>query len=371
MEQGLPGGPARVATAPGRVNVMGDHTDYNDGFALPAAIGLSCTVRFTPRRDGRIEVASDADPDNGRVWLPADGRVGLGAGRELGAAREGWPALVASVAAALDRRGRPADGMTADVTSDVPLGAGLSSSAAFEVAIGSALCDVARSPLPVADLARACREAEEAATGVPCGPMDQLASLFGRRGHALFLDCRTLEVEPVAVPEDLRVVAIHTGVARRLAGSAYASRRDACARLALDLGVASLRDATPAQVRDVPLGRHVVHENARVLETVEALRRNDRAALGTLFADSHQSLAEDYGVSTPELDLLVAEATGAGAVACRMTGGGFGGCVVALLDHRTADDVLRRTTERYRAATGHEPIVYPCDPSDGARVGPA
>src|SRR3954469_22694907 len=136
MEQGLPGGPARVATAPGRVNLMGDHTDYNDGFALPAAIGLSCTVRFTPRRDGRIGGASDAEPDNGRISLPADGRVGLGAGRELGAAREGWPALVASVAAALDRRGRPADGVTADGKTHVPLGGRPLSPAALEGGVG-------------------------------------------------------------------------------------------------------------------------------------------------------------------------------------------------------------------------------------------
>jgi len=201
--------------------------------------------------------------------------------------------------------------------------------------------------------------------------MDQLASLFGRRSHALLLDCRSLDVEPVALPDDLSIVAIHTGVARRLAGSAYASRRDACARLARDLGIASLRDATLPQVRKSPIGRHVVSENARVLATVDALRRNDREALGALFAESHRSLAEDYEVSTPELDALVAEATAAGAIACRMTGGGFGGCVVALLDRSTDDKVLTRTTERYRSATGHEPIVYPCDPSHGASVGDA
>ena len=233
------------------------------------------------------------------------------------------------------------------------------------MAIALALSDAAGWTLPRADLAAACREAEEAATGVPCGPMDQLASLFGRRSHALLLDCRSLDVEPVALPDDLSIVAIHTGVARRLAGSAYASRRDACARLARDLGVASLRDATLPQVRNSPIGRHVVSENARVLATVDALRRNDREALGALFAESHRSLAEDYEVSTPELDALVAEAT------CRMTGGGFGGCVVGLLDRSTDDEVLTRTTERYRSATGHEPIVYACDPSDGASVGDA
>ncbi len=354
---------ARIAAAPGRVNLMGDHTDYNDGFALPAAIPLSCRVEYAAVASQRISVSSDAAPAQGVVSLAADGTAD-----DL---RTDWPGLVSAVAASLDRRGRSPIGMTAAVSSDVPLGAGLSSSAAFEIAIGSALCDAAGWPLPSAELAAACREAELAATGVPCGPMDQLASVFGRRGHALLLDCRSLEIEPVAVPDDLRIVAIHTGVARRLAGSAYASRRDACARLTHDLGVASLRDATPTQVSDQPFGRHVVSENARVLATAEALRSNDRKALGTLFAESHRSLADDYAVSTAELDALVDAATASGTVACRMTGAGFGGCVVALLDRTDADEVIARTTERYESRTGHRPTVYPCDPSDGARVGPA
>ena len=361
MNHDRPDGPRGIATAPGRVNLMGDHTDYNDGLVLPAAIPLSCRVRFTPSADEQIRVRTDADPG---------GEVTIRAGDAPDGGR-GWAALVASVAASLDARGRPARGMAAHVSSDVPLGAGLSSSASFEVALALALCGAAGWSLERAELAAACREAEEAATGVPCGPMDQLASLFGKRGHALMLDCRSLETDAVAVPAGLRVVAIHTGVARTLAGSAYASRRDACARLARDLGVASLRDATPPRVRDSPIGRHVVSENARVLATADALRLDDRDALGTLFAESHRSLAEDYGVSTPELDALVAAATAAGAVACRMTGAGFGGCVVALLDRATADAVLARATERYRTATGHEPIVYRCDPSDGARIDPA
>jgi galactokinase len=363
MQTDAASGFARIAVAPGRVNLMGDHTDYNHGFALPAAIALSTRVGFAPAADGWLRLATDAEPEDGVVAIPAGGA--------LEEPHPAWAVLAAAVAASLDRRGRPAGGMSARVSSDVPLGAGLSSSAAFEVAVTLALCDTAGWSVARTELAAACREAEEVATGVPCGPMDQLASLFGRRGHALLLDCRSLEIEPVAIPEDLSIVAIHTGVARRLAGSAYASRRDACARLARDLGVASLRDATPPQVRDSPIGRHVVSENARVLATVEALRRNDREALGALFAESHRSLAEDYEVSTPELDALVAEATSAGAIACRMTGAGFGGCVVALLDRSTAEDVLIRTAERYRKATGHEPVVYRCDPSAGADVNPA
>src|SRR3954454_18414632 len=351
---------ARIAAAPGRVNLMGDHTDYNDGFALPAAIPLSCRVEYAAVASQRISVSSDAAPAQGVVSLAADGTAD-----DL---RTDWPGLVSAVAASLDRRGRSPIGMTAAVSSDVPLGAGLSSSAAFEVAIGLALCDAAGWAFPPGELGAACREGQRGRTGGPSGPMDQLASVLGRRNHALLLDCRSLETEPVAVPDGLRVVAIHTGVARRLAGSAYASRRDACAALARELGVASLRDATPAQVRDAALGRHVVSENARVLATTEALRRDDRDALGSLFAESHRSLAEDYGVSTPELDLLVAEAAAAGAVACRMTGAGFGGCVVALLDRAGAEEVLARVTERYRAGSGHQPTVYPCDPSDGARV---
>jgi galactokinase len=203
---------------------------------------------------------------------------------------------------------------------------------------------------------------------VPCGPMDQLASVRGVEGHALFLDCRSLEIEPVRVPAGLQVVAIHSGVARRLAGSEYASRREACQMLARHLGVGSLREANFDQVSASPLGRHVVTENERVLATVDALRRDDRDALGALFAQSHRSLAEDYGVSTPELDRLVEEAVGAGAIACRMTGAGFGGCVVAVVSRSDGAAVLRRTLDGYRSATGREPVVYPCEPSSGAHT---
>jgi len=319
--------------APGRVNLIGDHTDYNDGFALPLAVDLACVVRASPRDDGVVRITSDAF--DSVVQVPADGSADP---REV---EPDWGRLVAGVIRSLAARGRAPAGIDADVASTVPSGAGLSSSAAFEVAVALALCAAAGLEVEPRELARACRDAEELATGVPCGLMDQLASLCGRRDSALLLDCRSLDLEPVPLPDGLAVLVVDSGVERALENTAYAERRAECEAIAARLGLASLRDATAEQVADEPRARHVVSENARVLTFADALRRRDVDALGPLLLASHASLRDDYDVSTPELDALVEQLVSAGALGARLTGAGFGGSVVALVPAVGADAIAR------------------------------
>ena len=342
-----------VFRAPGRVNLIGDHTDYNEGFVLPAAIDLECVVDATPRRDDVVHVRSLGD----EVTFRLDGA-------EVG--EPAWGRYVAGIALALARRGRPAVGIDASVESTVPVGAGLSSSAAFEVSIGLALCDAARFELTPLELALACQEGDHLTVGVPSGIMDQLASVAGVADHALLIDCRSLEVEPIPIPQEVSIVVAHSGLPRTLVDSAYAERRAECERVAAALGLRSLRDATPEQVDDSPRARHVVSENARVLAAADALRRGDLAVLGPLMAASHASLRDDYEVSTPELDALVASLLAAGSVGARLTGAGFGGCAVALALREEAERVAAGAAGAYERETGLTPTTWICRAADGA-----
>ena len=344
--------------APGRVNLIGDHTDYNEGFVLPVAIDLSCVVRAKPNADGVVRLRSEAL--EGEVVLAADGST------QPEEVPEGWGRYAAGVVGTLAERGRPAVGVDGVITSTIPLGAGLSSSAALEVALGLALCDAAGFELSPLDLAVACQEAEQVATGVPCGIMDQLASLVGRHNHALLIDCRSLEVRPIRLPPRLAVLILHSGMSRTLVGSEYAERRQACESVAALLGLSALRDATPEQVRDEPRARHVVSENARVLEAAQALEDGDVAALGPLLNESHRSLRDDFEVSTPELDALAEALVAAGAVGARLTGAGFGGCVVGLASRDEADAIVETAAGRYWAQTGHQPRAFVFRAVDGA-----
>jgi galactokinase len=344
--------------APGRVNLIGDHTDYNEGFVLPVAIDLSCVIRSTPNEDGVVRIRSE-DVD-GSVELAADGSTSPADIADL------WGRYAAGVVGTLAERGRPPVGIDAVVTSTIPLGAGLSSSAALEVAVGLALCDAAGFELPQLELALACQEAEHVATGVPCGIMDQLASLAGRHNHALLIDCRSLEVRPIALPPRLAVLIVHSGVSRSLAESAYAERQEACAAMAALLGLHSLRDATMEQVADEPPARHVVSENARVLAAAEALEAGDVAAVGPLLNESHASLRDDFQVSTPELDALVAALQEAGAIGARLTGAGFGGCVVGLSSRDDAALIVETAAGHYWAETGKQPRAFVFRAVDGA-----
>jgi len=297
--------------------------------------------------DAEVEIPADGSADPASL-LPAWGRYVAGVVRELAAA------------------GRPPAGLHAVLASDVPLGSGLSSSAALEISCAVALAEIADWHPGAHVLAEACRMAEETATGVPCGIMDQLVSLVGRDGEAVLIDCRSLELRPVPLPDRLAVLVVHSGIARSLDASGYAERRRACEALARRLGLEALRDATPEQVADEPLGRHVVSENARVLKAEQALGQGDLEALGQIFDASHVSLAEDFRVSTPDLDLLVDILVDAGAFGARLTGAGFGGCVAAACDVETVDRVTREATTRYRERTRLEPTAFVCRPVDGA-----
>jgi galactokinase len=286
--------------APGRVNLIGDHTDYNDGFVLPLAIDRDCRVvgRAT---EGELRLRfMDGGDDNSRRIAEA----------------------------VRDELGRDV-GLDADVWSTVPVGSGLSSSSALAVALATALCAAAGVELPAEDVARVCQRAETAATGVPGGIMDQLTSMRGRAGCALLIDCRTLELQPVPLG-GLDVVVVDSGLPRRLAHSAYAERRAHCEAVAARLGLRALRDASLDQVEDDARARHVVTENARVLAAAGALRAGDGPEVGRLMLQSHASLRDDYEVSTPELDELVERLVDTGALGARLTGAGFGGCVVGL-----------------------------------------
>jgi galactokinase len=339
------GGDVTFVRAPGRVNLIGDHTDYQDGLCLPLAIDRDVLVAFRARADDRVVVDS--------VDLPSTPAV---------------TRLAEAVVEALARRGRPAVGFDAVVASTVPIGSGLSSSAAFEVAIARAAAHVARFALDDGEIARAAQEAEHLASGVPCGVMDQMASVFGRADHALLLDCRTATVSPVALPRSVLIFVVHSGLPRRLAASAYADRRAACEATARRLGVVALRDAAPAQVADDPIARHVVSENARVLEFVDALRAGDIGSCGRLMVESHASLRDDFAVSTSELDRLVALALEHGAVGARLTGAGFGGCIVALVEPSRAETFAAGVADRYRAETAYEPTAFSVRAVDGAGI---
>jgi galactokinase len=277
--------------APGRVNLIGEHTDYSGGLVLPVATQLGITLTFEPA---------------GRLELEAPGG-------------ERYAAAVWDELAAL---GRPDVGLRGGVDADLPQGAGLGSSGAFEVAVALALCDVAGFELEPLRLAHACQRAERRAVGVPSGILDQAASLLGLAGQALLLDCGKLEHRWVPLPEDVAILVLDSGERHSLEASGYGDRRR------------ELEEGDPRRVR------HVETENARVLEAVAALERGDVGALGPIFAASHASLRDDYEVSTPALDALVAEALAAGAFAARMTGGGFGGSIVALADAERANEVL-------------------------------
>jgi galactokinase len=352
----------RAFWAPGRVNLLGEHTDYSGGLVLPAALDLG--VRVEGMAGPRIELTSDRSAE--LVDLAPDGGQAVG-----------WGRYVAAVAVELAELGRPPMGFAGTVSGTVPPGAGLSSSAALEVAVATALCAVAGFELEPLVLAEACRRAELRAVGVPCGILDQAAAVLGRADCAVLLDTASLAHRAVPLPAGLALVVVDTGVARSLEKTGYAERRRE-----LEEGIAALAGRTPRDVAadelddlaltDVPRRRlrHVVTENARVLEAVAVLEepgtpRLDR--LGELFRQGHESLRDDFEVTTPELDLLVELAYQAGALAARMTGGGFGGSIVALAEPSLAAALADEVAALFHARTGRTATARVCRASDGAK----
>ena len=357
--------PTGVAVAPGRVNLIGGHTDYNEGFVLPVALGSTTRVAFAPREDRRVRIATLDLAAAESFELDA-----LGPPR----ARRDWTAYPRGVLWALQQLGVELRGFDAVIESSVPLGAGLSSSAALELALARGVAELVQWPWDPVMAARMCRRAEVDYVGVECGPMDQLCAAAGRADHALFIDCRTLSVQPVPLPAPVAVVVLDTGTRRRLESSEFNARRQACAEAAERLGVAALRDidelegalrGLPADLR--PLVRHVVEENARTRKATEALRRGDVAAVGALLGASHRSLRDHYRVSAPALDRMVAQAHAhPGCWGARLTGAGFAGCVVALVDGAAVEDFAERTI----AAYGEGSRAYVARAGDGARLDP-
>jgi galactokinase len=360
--------PEGVWAAPARVNLVGEHTDYNDGFVLPLAIDRRVTVAAARRADDHLRLVS---LDKGEAWLRlADVRPG---------AVHGWAAYAAGPLWALALDGVEVGGLDLVLSSDVPIGSGLSSSAAVECAVLLAARDLYGGPDDLARLASIAQRAENDVVGVPCGIMDQMAALACAAAHVLLLDCRSLEADQVPfAPADagLALLVVDTRVSHALADGGYADRRAACERAATVLGVRALRDATQADLdaaRD-RLGegpyrraRHVVGENARVLAVVELLRRGRPDTIGDALNASHASLRDDYQVSAPELDTAVEAALGAGALGARMTGAGFGGCALALVPADAVADVGKAVAAGFAERGFREPAVFAVQPAAGAR----
>jgi galactokinase len=360
----------RVFRAPGRVNLIGEHTDYNLGFVLPIALDQACFVAAADSPDGYLRVYSEEKREL-REWPAADVAA-------LVPARD-WTDYVIGVAQELIRAGYPIPSKRLLVRSSVPEGSGLSSSAALEVSSALALLGGREiAPLKLAEL---CQRAEIAFVGIPCGIMDQYISVFGRECAALRIDCRSLENEVVPIPGNVEIIAVNTMVKHELGQSAYRARTEQCAAAVdairrLDPTVGSLREVTVALLESATSSmpkliarraRHVVTENERVDLFVKASLRGDLERMGGLMVESHVSLQHDYEVSSPELDFLVDTAIGIeGVLGARMTGGGFGGCTVNLLRHGAGERFRCEISRAYQARFGITAQIFDCRPSEGA-----
>jgi galactokinase len=364
-----------VYRAPGRVNLIGEHTDYNDGFVMPAALDLYTYVAVSPRPDRKLRVYSenlgemcDLDLD-----LIRPGRSGH------------WSDYVRGVAGVLESSGYRLRGADLAIMSDVPLGAGLSSSAALEVSTALALLSSSQISGDLTTIAKMCQKAEHLYAEMRCGIMDQFISCHGRAGHAVMLDCRSLDFKLLPIPPHVRLMVCNTMVSHEHASSGYNTRRKECEdgfRVLAEVlpGIRALRDVNVDDLENhsnflsdviYKRVRHVVTENDRVKRAAIALETGDIAEFGRLMADSHRSLRDDYEVSTPELDLMVELARGEGGVrGARITGGGFGGCTINLVEAAHAPEVQRKIEQDYEARTGLRPTILICEASDGAGAMP-
>jgi galactokinase len=363
----------KIFRAPGRVNLIGEHTDYNDGFVMPCAIDFAAHVAISSRPDQKLLLRSQNFPEQFEFHagnLPTQ-RLGT------------WSDYVIGVAVALQQMGRSMQGANVLVAGDVPIGSGLSSSAAVEVASTLAFISLNGASLPMPDIARLCQSAENSYVGARVGIMDQFVSCLGKAGHALMLDCRSLDCKLIPIPKSVRLVICNTMVKHEHASGEYNRRREECEQglkhfARLSPGVRALRDVSAVQLETHRDGfpsvvyqrcLHVLQENQRVLKSAECLERGNLRRFGELMGESHRSLRDLYQVSCRELDAMVEIAEGLeGFYGGRMTGGGFGGCTVNLVN---ADDVERfgqEIAERYQRTTGIEPEVYVCSAADGAGV---
>ena len=350
-----------VVSAPGRVNLIGEHTDYNDGFVLPIAIDKCTLAAFAPGEDRLVNLASVQ-----QEGAPAS--FDLDADIEKGSPK--WANYPKGVAAGLVEKGVELTAMDILFDSDVPIGGGLSSSASLEVSAALAMLAAAGREIDDYQLALICQKAEHEFAGTPCGIMDQAISIMARPGQALLLDCRNGQARHIPFDNpDLLVLVADTKVKHDLTDGGYAARRDQCYSAAARLGVKMLRDADLDMVsaavdklsdKEMDRARHVVSEIDRTLKAVEAMEAGDYAAFGQLMYASHASLRDDYEVSCEELDVIVTQASGLeGVYGARMTGGGFGGCAIVLASVDRADNIAAAITENYTARFGHPCVIFP------------
>jgi len=359
--------PAGVWAAPGRVNVIGEHTDYNDGYVMPFALAQRVLIAAAPRNDHGTWTVTSLNNRSTKIFRAADLQPGM----------TGWQAYVAGVVWALKEAGYRIDGADLVLTSDVPKGAGLSSSAALECAVLIALADLNELEIPGLQRAKLARRAENAFVGAPTGLMDQAASTLCTAGHALFFDCRTDAAEQVLLEtrsSGLEILVLDTKTPHALVDSEYAARRTSCEEAARLLGVAALRDVTDLDAALAHLSdpvmrrrvRHVVTENARVLEAVAILRAGRIVDLAPLLDASHESMRDDFEITVPQVDLAVDVARASGALGARMTGGGFGGCIIALVEAGDSNRIGDEITVKFGAAGYGPPTHFTAVPSAGA-----
>ena len=367
FERCFGGTPVFVVRAPARVNLIGEHTDYNDGFVLPIAIDRAIWIALRPRNDDEVAAYSLEFDETIRFALSSFENTGAG-----------WAEYVKGVAWALQDAGHGLSGWEGVVVGNVPRGAGLSSSAALELAAARSFAAVSDLTWDPKRMAKLCQRAENHWVGMRCGIMDQMISAAGQADRALLIDCRSLETEAVPLPAGTAVAVLDTATRRGLVDSIYNERRSQCEAAAEWFGVRALRDvdvqrfeALADQLEEATRmrARHVVMENARTLQAVEAMRRGDVAELGRLMHASHVSLRDDFEVSSEELDAMVACARREeGCYGARMTGAGFGGCAVALVNAARAEVFAEAVAACYRRITGIEPEIYVCRATDGAQV---
>ncbi|WP_421507350.1 galactokinase [Erwinia rhapontici] len=361
--------PTHTLQAPGRVNLIGEHTDYNDGFVLPCAIDYQTVIACAKRSDRQVRVIA-ADYDNQQDIFSLDEAI-------VSHPDQMWSNYVRGVVKHLLKRAPGFAGADMVISGNVPQGAGLSSSASLEVAVGTVFQHLYELPLDGAAIAVNGQEAENQFVGCNCGIMDQLISALGEKDHAMLLDCRTLGTRPVPMPSDIAVVIINSNFRRSLVGSEYNTRRQQCEAGAQFFGETSLRDVelsqfTAQQDQLDPLVakrvRHVLTENARTLEAADVLARGDLARMGVLMAESHASMRDDFEITVPPIDQLVeiVKATLGERGGVRMTGGGFGGCIVALMPFDLVDEVKAAVADQYEAKSGIKETFYVCKASAGA-----
>ncbi|MDE1513643.1 MAG: galactokinase [Vibrio sp.] len=369
FEQEFGYAPSHIVQAPGRVNLIGEHTDYNDGFVLPCAINYQTVVAAAKRDDHLVRVIS-IDYGNALDEFDLSQEITFQADKM-------WANYIRGVVKCLLARGQSLSGVDLAVSGNVPQGAGLSSSAALEVVIGQTFKELFNLAISQADIALNGQQAENEFVGCNCGIMDQMISAQARANHAMLLDCRSLETQAVPMPEEMAVVIINSNKKRGLVDSEYNTRRQQCEAAARIFGVKALRDVSLEQfvAQEAQLeatvakrARHVITENLRTLEAASALGENDLRRMGELMAESHASMRDDFEITVPEIDILVEmvkQVIGEqGGV--RMTGGGFGGCVVALVPRMLVDKVTATVEANYQQATGLSAAIYVCQSTQGA-----